>query len=41
MFVLGGWHTGFVVAYSIIFASTTALLVVGLPKWLGQIRTLR
>jgi phosphatidylglycerophosphate synthase len=41
VFVLGGWHTGFVVAYGIVFASTAALLVVGLPKWLGQIRTLR
>ena len=41
VFVLGGWHTGFLVAYGFMFASTTALLVVGLPKWLGQIRTLR
>jgi phosphatidylglycerophosphate synthase len=41
VFVLGGWHTGFMVAYGAMFAGTTALLVFGLPRWLGQIRTLR
>ena len=41
VFFLGAWHTGFAVAYGVLFTGTVALLVLGLPTWFRQIRTLR